>query len=44
MTGQAANCQGEDTFLKEIIKPFYKEIIFYFGLHLKCEGIIQISK
>lgn len=34
----------EDSFPKETIKTFYKEIIFYFGLHSKCEGTMQISQ
>lgn len=38
------HCQVEDSFPEETIKPFYKEIIFYFGLHLKCEGTMQISQ
>lgn len=38
------HCQAEDSFPKETIKPFYKEIIFYFGLHLKSEGTMQISQ
>lgn len=42
--GRLLNCQVEDSFPKETITAFYKEIMFRFGLHLKCEGITQISK
>ena len=42
--GRLLNCQVEDSFPKETIMDFYKEIMFYFGLHLKCEGTTQISK
>lgn len=37
------HCLVEDSFPKETIKPFYREI-FYFGLRLKREGTKQISK
>ena len=42
--GRLLNCQVEDSSPKETIMAFYKEIMFYFGLHLKCEGTMQISK
>lgn len=38
------NCQVEDSFPKETTMAFYKEIMFYFGMHLKCEGKMQLSK
>lgn len=38
------NCQVEDSVPRETIKHFYKEIMFYFGLRLKCESTMQISK
>lgn len=37
-------CQVKDSFPRETIKAFYKEIMFYFGFHLKCSGTMHISK